>query len=326
MGVSELLSDAVSGGQGRWLAARVEDISPIEQALAGAAVEGWHRTAHGGRPASAWPPPGPFDGIALHLPRSSDEVTMTLHALAARLAPGGRLVVAGRNDEGIRPALRRLSALFAEVQDRGGRGHGRVYAARSPTGSLRGEIDQWIAAVEIAIHGSKERFVSWPGLFAHGRLDSATALLLAHLPPLGPRVLDLGCGIGPVARALVARGHAVDASDVDALAVEATRRNVPQATGHLVDGIPRGAWDAIVTNPPLHRGGDRDPGWVQTLLRRAPDHLRPSGVLILVTRATLPIEEWALPGRAARVATDGRSAVWSVTTRSTSRSLRESYP
>ena len=313
MGVGELLSDAVSGGAGRWLAARVEDPSLLERALPHGALAIWHRTARDGRPASAWPPRGPFEGIALHLPRSSAEVTMTLYALAARLAPGGRLVVAGNNDEGIRPAFRRLSDLFTDVVDHGGRGHGRVYTARSPRSALRGEIDEWAEQVELELGGATERLTSWPGLFAHGRLDAATALLLAHLPPLGPRVLDLGCGIGPVAFALAAGGHEVDASDVDALAVEATRRNVPSATVHLADGLPRGAWDAIVTNPPLHRGGDRDAGWVRGLLRSAAEHVRPEGVLVIVTRATIPIAEWASPARAARLASDGRATVWSVT-------------
>ena len=240
---------------------------------------------------------------------------MTLHALAARLAPGGRLVLAGRNDQGIRPAGRRLSELFTEVEDHGGRAHGRMYTARSPLRGARGEMDDWAETVEVEVLGATERFTSWPGLFAHGRLDEATALLLAHLPPLGRRVLDLGCGIGPLARALAARGHEVHASDVDALAVEATRRNVPSATVHLADGLPPGSWDAIVTNPPLHRGADRDHAWVRSLLRRAPDHLRPNGSLVMVTRATLPIPEWALPGRSVRLASDGRATVWSITTR-----------
>jgi 16S rRNA (guanine1207-N2)-methyltransferase len=306
LGGSELLSDSGIGAAGRWLAAGVEGT---------AAQEVWHRTAHGGRPASAWPPRGPFDGIALSLPRTSAEIVMTLHALGARLAPGGRLLVAGRNDEGIRSAGRRLAELFAEVEDHGGRAHGRLYTARSPVAPLRGEMDDWAETIEIEIDGVTERFTSWPGLFAHGRLDAATALLLAHLPSLGPRVLDLGCGIGPVARLLAKRGHEVDAIDVDALAVEATRRNVPSATVHLADGVPRGRWDAIVTNPPLHRGGARDPEWVPRLLARAADHLRRDGSLVLVTRATLPVREWARGGRVERLATDGKASVWSITSR-----------
>jgi 16S rRNA (guanine1207-N2)-methyltransferase len=288
----------MSGASGRWLAALVDDTP---------AAEVWHRTAHGGRPASAWPPRGPYDGIALRLPRTSAELTMTLHALGARLASGGRLVLAGLNDEGIRPAGRRLSEVFADVEDHGGRGHGRVYTARSPRSGLRGELDDWAE--------THDGLTSWPGLFAHGRVDAATALLLAHLPELGEQVLDLGCGIGIVARALVARGHRVDASDVDALAVEATRRNAPSATVHLADGIPAGTWDAIVTNPPLHRGADRDPSWITRLLATAPDHLRPGGGLVLVTRASIPVPALAVRQRSARLATDGRATVWRITTR-----------
>ena len=128
-------------------------------------------------------------------------------------------------------------------------------------------------------------------------------------------VIGVGAIGSTIARRLAARGHEVDASDVDALAVEATRRNVPAARVHLADGIPPGAWDAIVTNPPLHRGAERDQAWVRSLVRRAPEHLRPKGMLVLVTRATLPVADWAESARAARLATDGRASVWSITSR-----------
>jgi SAM-dependent methyltransferase len=55
--------------------------------------------------------------------------------------------------------------------------------------------------------------------------------LIDGLPAGGGRVLDLGCGAGiPVARDLVALGHAVVGIDMSAQQVARARRNVPEAT------------------------------------------------------------------------------------------------
>jgi 16S rRNA (guanine1207-N2)-methyltransferase len=310
--VGTVLAGAVAGAGGRWLVAQVDDAAAVTGALGHGAAVVWHRTAYGGRPAAAWPPGGPFDGVALALPRSADELHMTVHALGARLAPGGRLVLAGHNDAGIRPAYDRLTAWFSEVEDLGGRRHCRVYVARGPTDTLRGDLDAWADVITVDVDGTPLAFTSWPGLFAHGQLDEGTALLLRHLPKLGRRVLDLGCGAGVVARVVADRGHEVTASDVDALAVEATRRNVPSATAVVADGLPAGTWDTIVTNPPLHRGPERDLGPLGALLSDAPSRLSPHGVVVLVTRSTLDVPKLAGTGTASRLVSDGRYAVWSV--------------
>jgi 16S rRNA (guanine1207-N2)-methyltransferase len=311
--IGTVLAGAVAQAGGRWLVACVEDAAAVTGALGEGSAVVWHRTAYGGRTAAAWPPDGPWDGVALALPRTADELQMAVHAVGARLAPGGRLVLAGHNDAGIRPAHDRLQAWFSDVEDLGGRRHCRVFVARHPIETLRGDLEAWAEPVTLDdVAGAPLSVTSWPGLFAHGRLDEGTALLLRHLPPLGRRVLDLGCGVGVVVRVLADRGHQVTASDVDALAVEATHRNVPGAVAVVADGLPAGTWDAIVTNPPLHRGPERDLAPVRALLSDAPSRLTPNGVVVLVTRATLNIPELAGQGTASRVVSDGRYAVWSV--------------
>ena len=62
----------------------------------------------GNAKAQAWPPAGPFDVALLRLPKAKDEQEMAAHACLSVLAPGGRLIVYGGNDEGIRSAGGRL--------------------------------------------------------------------------------------------------------------------------------------------------------------------------------------------------------------------------
>ena len=139
-------------------------------------------------------------------------------------------------------------------------------------------------------------WTSWPGLFAHGRLDTGTAFLLEQLPdPGGARALDFGCGVGVIGEVLRRRGaQTVDLSDRDALAVHAARRNVVGARVHCADGLPDAAasearWDLVVSNPPIHAGPDPDWSVLEALARSLPGRLQPGGQGILVTQVTVPI-------------------------------------
>lgn len=319
--VAEVLSDAVAGEEGRWLLVGLDPGSPVGDALADASVELWNRWALGGRPASAAPPDGPFDGVALRLPRGQDAIRMTLHLLAARLAPGGRVVVGGANDEGAKSLGPRLGEVFEQIEDHGGRRHCRVWSAAAPVASARGDLADWAETVELDAPGGALRLASWPGLFAHGRLDEGTRRLLAVLPDLtGAAVLDYACGAGVLARAAIDRHGAtsVDASDVDALAVYATSRNVPEARVHLADGWPPGGpWDTILSNPPLHRGNDTDLGAFRALMEGAPARLRRGGALWMVTQATVPVRGLTPAGATATrlQGSDGRFDLWRVTAR-----------
>ena len=81
--------------------------------------------------------------------------------------------------------------------------------------------------------------------------------------------------------------------DVDAVALEAAKENVPGSRIHLRDGLPPaevGPFDAIVSNPPFHRGKEEDPEMIASLIRGAPALLLPRGKLVLVAQKRLPLE------------------------------------
>lgn len=126
------------------------------------------------------------------------------------------------------------------------------------------------------------------GVFSYGRLDEATRIFLesAPRPPAAGRLLDLGCGYGPIALTLArrspdARVIAVDVNErARALTAQnALRNGLGNVTACAPDEVPEGtAFDAIYSNPPI-RIGKRA---LQELLLHWLGRLNPAGVAYLV--------------------------------------------
>lgn len=265
----------------------------------GLEVTRWHRRARRGRPASAWPGGGPYGTVALRLPRAKEELEMLAHAAASLLEPEGRLFVYGAKDEGAGSAGRRLEEAFGSVWSVATGGRCRLLQADgpAPVADLRAELDDWALETRLPVDELDRPWVSFPGVFAHGRLDEGTALLLELLPPVadGARVLDFGCGDGVVGGVVRARWPGVgrvDFLDVDAVALAAVERNVPGARRVLSEGWPATGgrdWDAVVSNPPFHRGKSESLVVVRELVRGAPARLSDDGRLTLVVQRRLSV-------------------------------------
>ncbi len=102
------------------------------------------------------------------------------------------------------------------------------------------------------------------GVFARGRLDAGTSLLLRSNPPLASSgdVLDLGCGAGPIAMTMARRSPAavVWAVDVNERALDLCRAN---ALANRLDNIrvcrpddvpAEVRFGTIWSNPPIRVG------------------------------------------------------------------------
>src|SRR5918996_6331401 len=78
--------------------------------------------------------------------------------------------------------------------------------------------------ISAMVWGRELRLLTGRGVFAADGLDRGTAVLLHESPiPTGrPRILDLGCGYGPIALAIALScpGAVVDAVDVNDRALE----------------------------------------------------------------------------------------------------------
>jgi 16S rRNA (guanine1207-N2)-methyltransferase len=244
---------------------------------------------------------------------------MALHALAASMREGSMLYVYGANDEGIRSAPKAFAPLFADAETVLAKSHARVWRARRTASreGLRGNLADWRSVAKLSIGGRDYAWVSYPGVFAHGRIDVGTALLISKLPSIAPhaRALDFGAGSGLVARALVDAGATVDMLEADAVALEAARENVPEARAVLgADFSDLGAarYALIASNPPIHVGRARDLTVISRLIADAPRHLEPSGALLLVTERTVPVPRLAKEHFAAveLIAEKGGYRVW----------------
>ena len=127
------------------------------------------------------------------------------------------------------------------------------------------------------------------GVFSRDGLDMGTRILLESLPEMHGRVLDLGCGWGPVGTALGKKYPEIEIvmSDVNARAVELSRRNlqkngVKNALAVQGDGYEsvQGAFDFIVLNPPIRTGK----AVIYAMFDQAKAHLAENGALYIVIR------------------------------------------
>ncbi|MBV1696636.1 MAG: methyltransferase [Hyphomicrobiales bacterium] len=297
-------------------------VTAMAVAASSGAPEIWQRRCAIGRTdATAEPPQGPFDTVLLRLPKGRAEQEMSLHLCLSRLGEGGRLVLYGGNDEGIRAASDKLAKIAGAVDTLGTRGHGRIVAARR-TGdmALRPHLADWRVAGTIDFGHGTRPWASYPGVFAGGALDDGTALLLRALPalPAGARVLDYGCGPGTIAATLAARDETLspDMLDADAVALVAASENVPAGRTILGAGLSatrRARYDLIVSNPPIHTGVREDHRILERLITEAPPHLMPGGRLVLVVQRRIPLDRLLTTSFDSidTLADDGRFRVWS---------------
>ena len=136
--------------------------------------------------------------------------------------------------------------------------------------------------------GNELTFITDAGVFSRDGLDRGTELLLEALPALSGRVLDLGCGWGPVGVALGKKypGLEIVMTDINTRAADLARRNLAEngvgATVLQGDGFDpvEGQFDAIITNPPIRAGK----AVIYGLFDQAKARLAPGGALYIVIR------------------------------------------
>jgi 16S rRNA (guanine1207-N2)-methyltransferase len=143
--------------------------------------------------------------------------------------------------------------------------------------------------VEFTVDGRDYRLTTSGGVFSADRLDPGTSVLL-HKAPLPDAattgaLLDLGCGYGPVAAVLAASAPTavVYAVDVNARALELTRRNAHDRGANIVAGLPDEIptdvrFAQIWSNPPIRVGKEE----LHNLLLRWLPRLADDGVAWLV--------------------------------------------
>ena len=299
----------------------------------GRRVTRWHRLLTPGQLCTPWPPPGPWGEAWVRMPRSSIEAAMFLHAAATRVPNGASVHLFGANNEGIRSAARHFPVGTDDPRAALVKRRCRVLVAtrRSPPPRPDG-LDSWEIRAPVDLGTGERDWIFYPGVFACGRLDPATALLADCLEevPARARILDFGAGTGPVAAAVLERaGPETEAVllDADAISLAAAAHNVPGGTTVLGDGVSdvTGPFDLIVSNPPIHAGRTWSLRTVQALIGDAAGVLQPGGRLVLVAQRRLPVGrllESAL-GAVRTVGDRGPFRVWTARSRGRRRRSRQ---
>ncbi|HSU35152.1 MAG TPA: methyltransferase [Propionibacteriaceae bacterium] len=148
--------------------------------------------------------------------------------------------------------------------------------------------------ISVDLAGRVVELVTASGVFAGDGLDRGTAVLLRESPmPAGrPRILDLGCGYGPIALAVALHcpGAQVDAVDVNQRALDLCQDNA--AALGVAERVrvlrpeqadPETRYDEIWSNPPIRIGKEA----LHALLLDWLSRLRPTGVARLVVSKNL---------------------------------------
>ena len=131
------------------------------------------------------------------------------------------------------------------------------------------------------------------GVFAHGRIDAGTALLLRQAPPPAATgdLLDLGCGAGAIALTMARRAPAATVWAVDVneraralCAANADANDLGNVRVAAPDEVPADVSLATIwSNPPIRVGKPA----LHDLLRRWLGRLRPDGYGLLVVHKHL---------------------------------------
>lgn len=217
-------------------------------------------------------------------------MTLALRAVV----PGGAFVALAPKDQGGTRLRKELEALGCSVEETARRHH-RIATCIRPVA---------LARTEDALRDGAPRMVadlglwSQPGVFSWDRIDPGTALLLQHLPVLGGRGADFGCGIGILARAALASAKVKHMTliDIDRRAVASAQRNVDDSRvtflwGDVRHAIPELAGlDFVLMNAPFHDAGSEDRTLPQDFVRRAAAVLHNGGVCWLTANRHLPYE------------------------------------
>ena len=137
--------------------------------------------------------------------------------------------------------------------------------------------------------GQQLRCTTDAGVFSRDGLDMGTRILLEALPELSGRILDLGCGWGPVGTAIgrVYPGCEILMTDVNERAAELARRNLAAngvknaqvVTGDSYASV-EGKFSAILLNPPIRAGKQT----IYAMFADALNYLEDGGALYIVIR------------------------------------------
>lgn len=174
--------------------------------------------------------------------------------------------------------------------------------------------------ISVELNGRARKIQTAAGIFSPSGLDKGTEVLLKYVPPPRGRILDIGCGWGPITITAAEQSpeSLVYGVDVNERSIELARLNAQNlGLDNVVVGRPESVdpeleFDTIWSNPPIRIGKE---GLHELLLQWLP-RLAPGGEAWMVVQKNLgsdSLQKWLvaqLPGD------------WSVTREATAKAFR----
>ncbi len=236
----------------------------------------------------------PLNALLVHYAAS-------LASLASLTETGTELWLVGHNKAGIKSQSGLLTDYCDKVIKTDSARHCVIYSGKANTRTTF-QLDDYRQRHSIRTEQTGFDVISYPGVFAHGRLDQGTELLLntAAMPTHGS-LLDFGCGCGVIGAhvsQLSQDSCRIDAVDHDAMALAASRATyaLNNVCGEVMasDGLSavQQRYDVVITNPPFHHGIRTTTDATHRFLDSVRDHLNDSGSLLMVANAHLDYPEW----------------------------------
>lgn len=238
--------------------------------------------------AIVWPRP--------HLGKDFSVACLARGALALR--PGGSLWCAARKAKGAESLGDTIGTMMGEIDVEGrAKGYRLMRARRTESfdeAMARGLVEVRYVIEDEALPGLRLR--SAPGVFSRRELDAGTRQLIEHAAARAPQpaaVLDLGCGVGPLALWAATRWPSarVLAVDSNLLAVALCRANA--ADHGLADRVEVVASDGLPAEPSPRAAALRER--IELALINPPTHADPA----TLARLAEQLRAWLTPGAVA---------------------------
>jgi len=223
---------------------------------------------------------------------------------ASLLKGNGQLFLVGAKNEGVQSIAKQLSKIFLinseTVQYKQGV---HLIKFSFPLGFKR-KIDgkEEDDVQEYDINGVSLKLITDENVFAKGKLDSATKLLLENLIINdSDKILDLGCGSGVIGlfASKKAKDVRVTLVDNDYISIKTAERNlilnkVNNYQLFVSDGLSEmkeGLFNCIISNPPFHQGREISHLVAERFIRESYKYLLPGGKLYIVCNIFLAYEK-----------------------------------
>ncbi len=226
----------------------------------------------------------------LFYPKAKDRLQWWINKIVSQLKSDQQLWVVGENNCGIKSLSNKLGKTF-ECHKIDSARHCALFDVLP--GSTNPEPEQWHE-----YSYNQQTMYTLPGVFSAKSLDKGTEILINALPQLKGHILEFGGGCGVLTSVLAQQKRVtfVKAVEIDLLAVRSSLKTLE--TNNLKDKantlwsegtseLAAEKFDAIVTNPPFHKGVKTVYAPTEAFFHKAHLWLKPSGKLIWVANEFL---------------------------------------